>query len=110
MTGWIYLTIAGLLEIGWAVGMKYSEGFTKPIPSILTAVGMILTYVFLSLAVKTLPLGTSYAIWTGFGTVGAALFGRFLFGEMLDLPRLLCIAAIVAGIIGLKLLTPTPVE
>ncbi len=103
---WIYLTIAGLFEIGWAAGMKYSEGFTKPLPSVLTAAGMILTYVFLSLAVKTLPLGVSYAIWTGFGTVGAALLGWLLFGETLDAPRILCIAAIVAGIIGLKLLTP----
>ncbi|GAB1430770.1 quaternary ammonium compound efflux SMR transporter SugE [Ignavibacteria bacterium] len=102
--GWIYLLIAGLFEIGWAVGMKYSEGFTKLLPSALTAAGMILTYIFLSLAVRTLPLGLAYAVWTGIGTVGATILGRVLFGEVLNLPQMLCIAAIIAGIIGLKML------
>ncbi len=103
--GWLYLVAAGLLEIGWAIGMKYANGFTKLMPSILTCVGMILSYVFLSLAVKTMPLGVSYAVWTGIGTIGATIFGHILFGEMLDLPRMLCIAAIIAGIVGLKVLS-----
>lgn len=102
--GWIYLFIAGLFEIGWAVGMKYSVGFTKLLPSVLTAAGMIFTYIFLSLAIRTLPLGPAYAIWTGIGIVGSTILGRILFGEMLNLPQMLCIAVIIAGIIGLKML------
>lgn len=100
---WIYLFIAGLLEIGWAIGLKYTEGWTKAIPSLLTAVLMIASFYFLSLAVKSLPIGTAYAVWTGMGTVGAAVLGMFIFGEPRDLSRVLCILLIVAGIAGLKL-------
>lgn len=103
---WIYLLIASLLEIGWAVGLKYSEGFTKFWPSVWTILAMAVTYVFLAQAVKTLPLGTAYAIWTGIGAVGTAILGMILFGEPRDALRLGSIALIVAGIIGLKIATP----
>lgn len=102
---WIILFIAGLLEIGWAVGLKYTAGFTKPIPTILTAVALIASMGLLGLAVRTLPLGTAYAVWTGIGTVGTALLGVVLFGEPATAIRLVCIALIVSGILGLKFFT-----
>jgi quaternary ammonium compound-resistance protein SugE len=100
---WLYLLVAGVFEVVWALGMKYTDGFTKIIPSILTVAAMAVSVVFLSLAVKTLPLGTGYAVWTGIGTVGTAIFGILLFGEPATAARLGCMLLIVAGIIGLKL-------
>jgi quaternary ammonium compound-resistance protein SugE len=100
---WLYLLVAGVFEVVWALGMKYTDGFTKILPSILTVAAMAVSVVFLSLAVKTLPLGTGYAVWTGIGTVGTAIFGILLFGEPATVARLGCMLLIVAGIIGLKL-------
>ena len=100
---WIYLFIAGAFEIGWVIGLKYAEGFTKLMPSVLTVGCMIASIIFLGLAVKTLPLGTSYAIWTGIGTVGAMIAGIILFGEDAAFMRLACAGLILAGIVGLKL-------
>ncbi|MEW8961512.1 quaternary ammonium compound efflux SMR transporter SugE [Paraclostridium dentum] len=102
---WLVLVIAGIFEVWWAVGLKYSEGFTKLVPSVLTVIGMIASFYFLSLALKELPLGTAYAIWTGIGTIGTVILGVFLFKEPIDFVRLVCIGFIVAGIIGLKLLS-----
>lgn len=101
---WILLFLAGLFEIGWAIGLKYAEGFTRPLPSILTAVSMVASVVLLGMALRTLPLGTAYAVWTGIGTVGTALLGIALFGEPAGAARLACIALIAAGIVGLKML------
>jgi quaternary ammonium compound-resistance protein SugE len=103
---WIILVVAGLTEIGWAIGLKYTEGFTRLWPSVFTGVSMVLSIVLLGLALKTLPLGTAYAIWTGIGTVGTAILGIYLFGESATVLRLVCIGLIVAGIVGLKLVTP----
>ncbi|MGE0714164.1 MAG: quaternary ammonium compound efflux SMR transporter SugE [Alphaproteobacteria bacterium] len=103
---WITLVVAGLFEIGWAVGLKYTEGFTRLWPTVATATSMIVSLGLLGLALRTLPLGTAYAVWTGVGTVGTALLGIALFGESADALRLACIALIVAGIVGLKLVTP----
>ena len=100
---WIYLLAAGLLEVVWAVGLKYTEGWTKLFPSLITAAAMIGSFYFLSQAIKTIPLGTGYAVWTGIGTVGAAIFGVIVFREAFDLNKFLCILLIVAGIVGLKL-------
>ena len=100
---WIYLLIAGLFEIAWAIGLKYSHGFSCAIPSIITAVCMIASFYFLSLALKYLPLGTAYAIWTGIGTVGCAILGIILFKEPATFLRLLCICVILAGVCELKL-------
>ena len=102
---WIMLLLAGVFEVGWATAMKLSEGFTKLIPSVVTAAGYILSAVFLSLALKKLPLGTAYTMWTGFGLVGTTLLGVFLFREALSIPQIICILVIIAGIVGLKLLT-----
>jgi len=102
---WIILFVAGLTEIGWAVGLKYTEGFTKFWPSVGTAASMVISLVLLGLALKTLPLGTAYAIWTGIGTVGTAVLGIILFGESAAVLRLVCIGLIVAGIVGLKLVS-----
>ena len=99
---WVYLVVAGLFEITWAIGLKYAEGFTRPLPSIVTVVGMILSVVLLGLALRELPVGTGYAVWTGIGTVGAAILGMVLFGEPATAVRLGCIALIVVGIVGLK--------
>lgn len=99
---WVYLFVAGLLEIGWAVGLKYSHGGTRLGPSIITLVCAGLSFFLLAQAMKSLPLGTAYAIWTGIGSLGAALFGIFLFAEPVSLLRLCCIAAIIMGIVGLK--------
>ncbi len=99
---WLYLIIAGLLEVQWAVTMKYTDGFTKIWPSVFCVLGMAASVYFLALAQKTLPLGTSYAIWTGIGAVGAAICGMILFNEPRDIARILCILLILAGILGLK--------
>lgn len=99
---WLILVIAGLLEVGWAVGLKYAEGFRRPIPSALTLVAMVASIYLLAQAVKTIPIGTGYAIWTGIGAVGTALFGILFLGEPAGALRLACIALIVSGIVGLK--------
>ena len=98
---WIYLTIAGLFEVGWAIGLKYTEGFTRLLPSLWTIASMILSIVLLGLALKTLPVGTAYAVWTGIGAVGTAALGIYLFAEPATVARLLCIGLILSGIIGL---------
>ncbi|WP_457092468.1 quaternary ammonium compound efflux SMR transporter SugE [Microvirga sp. P5_D2] len=102
---WTYLVLAGLLEIGWAIGLKYTEGFTRLVPSVLTGLSMVASVVLLGLALKTLPVGTGYAVWTGIGTVGTALLGIYLLGEPATAMRLACIGLIVTGILGLKLAT-----
>lgn len=100
---WILLTLAGLFEIGWAIGLKYTEGFTRPMPTALTAAAMVVSVVLLGLAVRTLPVGTAYAVWTGIGTVGTVILGIVLFAEPASALRLGCIAMIIAGIVGLKI-------
>lgn len=102
---WLLLVIAGLFEVCWAVGLKYSQGFTKLVPSIFTIVGMVASFYFLSLSLKNLPLGTAYAIWTGIGTVGTVILGIILFKEPVDLIRLVCIGFIIIGIAGLKIIS-----
>lgn len=99
---WIILLIAGIFEIAWAIGLKYSDGFTKLWPSVFTITAMVLSMYLLSVVVKTLPLGTAYAVWTGIGAVGTAIFGIILFGESKELVRIFFIFLIVAGIAGLK--------
>ena len=100
---WFILAIAGLCEIGWAIGLKYTEGFTRLVPSVLTGTAMVVSVVLLGMALKILPVGTGYAVWTGIGAVGTAILGIFLFGESADWMRLASIGLIVAGIVGLKL-------
>ena len=102
---WVILFVAGLLEIGWAIGLKYTEGFTRLVPSVLTVGSMVLSIVLLGWALKTLPVGTAYAVWTGIGAVGTAVLGIYLFGEPAGAARLASIGMIVAGIVGLKLVT-----
>ncbi|HEU4838737.1 MAG TPA: quaternary ammonium compound efflux SMR transporter SugE [Micavibrio sp.] len=102
---WIFLLIAGLFEVGWVIGMKYSEGFTKIVPSVLMVLALCASFWFLTLAVKSLPLGTSYAVWTGIGAAGGMIAGIILFGESASVMRLASAALIVSGIIGLKLAT-----
>ncbi|TAI62184.1 quaternary ammonium compound efflux SMR transporter SugE [Bradyrhizobium sp. Leo170] len=102
---WTILLVAGLLEIGWAIGLKYTEGFTRLVPSVLTLLSMVGSIVLLGLALKTLPIGTAYAVWTGIGAVGTAMLGIILFGEPATALRLSSIGLIVAGIVGLKLVT-----
>jgi quaternary ammonium compound-resistance protein SugE len=104
---WILLLVAGLLEIGWAIGLKYTEGFTRLWPSVWTAGAMVASIVLLALALKTIPVGTGYAVWTGIGAAGTAILGIILFAEPATAARLGCIALIVAGIVGLKFVTPT---
>ncbi|MPY75720.1 MAG: quaternary ammonium compound efflux SMR transporter SugE [Alphaproteobacteria bacterium] len=103
---WAVLVVAGLFEIGWAVGLKYTEGFQRLWPSLATVVAMVVSILLLGLALRTLPLGTAYAIWTGIGTAGTAVLGIILFGESAEPLRLACICLIVAGIVGLKLSSP----
>jgi quaternary ammonium compound-resistance protein SugE len=103
---WFVLLLAGLLEIGWAVGLKYTDGFTRPLPTVFTVASMIASLALLGVSLKTLPLGTAYAIWTGIGTVGTAALGITLFGESASAVRLVCIGLILAGIAGLKLVSP----
>ena len=102
---WVLLVIAGILEAGWAIGLKYTNGFTKPVPSVLTIAGIIASMYLLSVAAKSLPIGTAYAVWVGIGAFGTAVLGMVLFGESRDALRLACLALIVAGVIGLKLVT-----
>ena len=106
MQAWIMLGAAGLLEIIWAIGLKYAEGFTKPVPSAITIVAMVASMWLLAQAARDLPIGTAYAVWTGIGAVGAALLGIMLFQESANLMRIGCIALIVIGIAGLKFATP----
>lgn len=103
---WIILFIAGLFEVGWAIGLKYTDGFSRLWPSLATALAMIVSLWLLGIAMKTLPLGTAYSVWVGVGAVGTVLAGIVLFGEPSDLLRLGSVALIVAGIVGLKLATP----
>jgi len=104
---WLWLTAAGLLEIVWAVGLKYTEGFTRLVPSAITALAMIGSVYLLALAVRAIPIGTAYAVWTGIGAVGVAILGMVLFGEPKDALRIGSILLIVLGIAGLKLVTPS---
>jgi quaternary ammonium compound-resistance protein SugE len=103
---WIVLTLAGLFEIGWAVGLKYTAGFTRLWPTLWTAASMVVSVVLLGVAMNSLPLGTAYAVWTGIGTIGTAILGILLLGESAGALRLACIALIASGIVGLKLVTP----
>lgn len=102
---WIYLLIAGLFEISWAVGLKLSNGFTNPVSSTVTIIGMIACYYFLAISLKDIPLGTAYAVWTGIGTTGTVILGIILFKEPVSFMRFLCIGMILCGITGLKLLS-----
>jgi quaternary ammonium compound-resistance protein SugE len=102
---WLYLLVAGLFEVAWAIGLKYTDGFTRLLPSLWTAASMVVSLWFLALALKTLPVGTAYAVWTGIGAVGVAILGIALFAEPATAARLSCIGLIVAGIVGLKLVT-----
>ena len=104
---WILLIVAGVFEVVWAVGLKYTQGFTRSLPSAITLTAMALSIVLLGRALRTIPVGTGYAVWTGIGAVGTALVGIWLFGEPRSAGRLLAIAAIVGGIVGLKLATPS---
>lgn len=101
---WIMLILAGIFEVTWACAMKYSDGFTVLLPAVITGIGYIASAVCLSLALKQLPLGTAYAMWTGFGIIGTSVLGIFLFHEKLSIPQVFCICLIVVGIVGLKLL------
>jgi quaternary ammonium compound-resistance protein SugE len=103
---WVYLFFAGLFEIGWAVGLKFTAGFTRLVPSLLTVASMVVSLGLLGLALKALPLGTAYAIWTGIGTIGTVVVGIILFRESADVLRLTCVGLILAGIVGLKLVSP----
>jgi quaternary ammonium compound-resistance protein SugE len=103
---WGILFLAGLLEVGWAVGLKYTNGFTRLWPALATAASMIASLGLLGIALRTLPLGTAYAVWTGIGTIGTAILGIVLLGEPATAIRLVCISLIVAGIVGLKLVSP----
>lgn len=100
---WVYLFIAGLMEILWAISLKYSHSFTRLVPGMIALAGMVFSVIFLMLALKAIPVGTAYAVWTGIGAVGTAVLGIILFGESGNLVRILCILLIVAGIAGLKL-------
>lgn len=106
VVAWLLLGVAGLLEIGWAIGLKYTDGFTRILPSALTLVALVGSVVLLGIAMKSLPVGTSYAIWVGVGAVGTAILGIVLFGEPANAGRLANLGLVVAGIVGLKLATP----
>lgn len=99
---WIYLVIAGVFEVVWAMGLKYSHGFTKLLPSLITMGGMVVSFYLLSLAAKSIPIGTAYAIWTGSGALGAVLLGIFLFNEPISILRIVFLCLILVGILGLK--------
>lgn len=103
---WLLLFIAGLLEVGWAIGLKYTEGFTRPLPTVLTLAAMSGSVLLLGLAMKVLPVGTAYAVWVGVGAVGTAILGIVLFGEAASAGRIASLLLIVAGIVGLKLASP----
>ena len=102
---WVYLVLAGLFEIGWAVGLKYSQGFTRFWPSVATVVSMAISLILLGVSLRSLPLGTAYAVWTGVGAAGTVLLGIMLFGESASAARLSCVGLIVAGMVGLKFLS-----
>lgn len=102
---WLYLLIAGLFEVAWAIGLKYTDGFSRLWPSLGTGAAMIVSLAFLGLALKALPVGTAYAVWTGIGAIGTVILGIILFGEPATALRLACVGLIVAGIVGLKLVT-----
>jgi quaternary ammonium compound-resistance protein SugE len=104
---WIILVVAGLFETGWAVGLKYTEGFTRPVPTLLTAISMAISLVLLGLALRSIPLGTGYAIWTGIGTIGTVVFGILVLSEPANALSLACVGLILAGIVGLKLVGTT---
>ena len=99
---WIYLFVAGLFECGWAIGLKYTNGFTNLIPTLLTVAAMAISFLLLSAAMKTIPVGTAYAVWTGIGATGVAILGMALFGESQEWMRIICLLLIVSGIVGLK--------
>ena len=103
---WLILFVAGLFEVGWAIGLKYTEGFTRLVPSVLTVAAMVGSVVLLAIAMKSLPVGTSYAVWVGIGAVGTAILGMALFGEPVNAARLVSLGLVVAGIVGLKLSSP----
>jgi quaternary ammonium compound-resistance protein SugE len=103
---WVSLVVAGLFECAWAIGLKYTENFTKLVPSLLTILAMGISIWLLSVAMKTLPVGTAYAVWTGIGAVGVAILGMVLFGESRDTIRIMCLLLIVSGIVGLKVVSP----
>jgi quaternary ammonium compound-resistance protein SugE len=100
---WILLFVAGLFEVAWAIGLKYTEGFTKPVPTVLTVAAMVISMGLLGVVARQLPIGTAYAVWTGIGVFGTAVLGMYLFGESMAPLRLLCLAFIITGIVGLKL-------
>ena len=100
---WIYLFVAGLFECGWAIGLKYTNGFTNLIPTLLTVAAMAISFLLLSAALKPIPVGTAYAVWTGIGATGVAILGMALFGESQEWMRIICLLLIVSGIVGLKL-------
>ena len=103
---WMSLIVAGIFEIGWAIGLKYTQGFTRVLPSIATVGAMIVSFALLSRALKTIPVGTAYAVWTGIGATGTAILGMAIFGESRDVLRIFCIFMIVAGVVGLKIVSP----
>jgi quaternary ammonium compound-resistance protein SugE len=103
---WALLLVAGLLEVAWAVGLKYTDGFSRPLPTALVVGAMIGSVWLLAIALRTIPVGTGYAVWTGVGAVGTAILGMYLFNESRDFARVACIGLIVAGIVGLKVVTP----
>ncbi|WP_293798196.1 quaternary ammonium compound efflux SMR transporter SugE [uncultured Bosea sp.] len=102
---WLYLFVAGLFEVGWAIGLKYTQGFTRLVPTLFTGISMVVSLGLLGLALKSLPVGTAYAVWTGIGTIGTAILGIALLGEPAGALRLACIGLIVVGIVGLKLVS-----
>ena len=104
---WVYLIVAGLLETGWAIGLKYTDGFRRPVPSILTVIGIAASMFLLGLAARTIPIGTAYAIWVGIGAVGAVVLGIILFDEPRNLARITFVALLIVSLIGLKLTTRT---
>jgi len=104
---WISLFIAGLFEVGWAIGLKYTDGFSKLWPTVLTVAAMIVSLIFLEYALRTLPVGTAYAVWVGIGAVGTAIMGMWLFNESREIARIVCLMLIVAGVVGLKFVTPS---
>ena len=103
---WALVILAGIIETGWALGLKASHGFTRPLPSLLTLIGMVASFWLLAKAMQTLPVGTAYAVWTGIGTIGTVLLGILLFQDAVNAPRLLCLGLILAGIVWLKIFTP----
>ena len=104
---WVVLFVAGICEIGWAVGLKYTEGFTRLWPTVFTGISLVVSMALLGIAVKSLPLGTAYAVWTGIGAVGTVILGIVLFKEPATVARLVCVGLIVSGILGLKFLSPS---